>query len=70
MYHAKWVYATHRSVMQTEAGKIQGALWGWGTSQGETGKVENRAGGLKNVPLSRRKIARPGSLRPENYAGL
>jgi hypothetical protein len=28
--HAKWVYATHRSVMQTEAGKIQGALWGWG----------------------------------------
>ncbi len=30
MCHAKWVYATHRSVMQTEAGKIQGALWGWG----------------------------------------
>jgi len=28
--HSKWVYATHRSVMQTEAGKIQGALWGWG----------------------------------------
>jgi hypothetical protein len=28
--HHKWVYAAHRSVMQTEAGKIQGALWGWG----------------------------------------
>ena len=28
--HEKWVYAAHRSVMQTEAGKIQGALWGWG----------------------------------------
>jgi hypothetical protein len=29
--HRKWVYAAHRSVMQTEAGKIQGALWGWGS---------------------------------------
>jgi hypothetical protein len=28
--HQKWVYAGHRSVMHTEAGKIQGALWGWG----------------------------------------
>jgi len=28
--HQKWVYAAHRSIMQTEAGKIQGALWGWG----------------------------------------
>jgi hypothetical protein len=28
--HDKWVYALNRSVMQTEAGKIQGALWGWG----------------------------------------
>jgi hypothetical protein len=28
--HKNWVYAAHRSVMQTEAGKIQGALWGWG----------------------------------------
>jgi hypothetical protein len=28
--HKEWVYAGHRSVMQTEAGKIQGALWGWG----------------------------------------
>ncbi len=30
--HKKWVYAAHRSVMQTEAGKIQGALWGWGAA--------------------------------------
>jgi hypothetical protein len=30
--HKKWVYAANRSVMQTEAGKIQGALWGWGAS--------------------------------------
>jgi hypothetical protein len=28
--HQQWVYAAHRSIMQTEAGKIQGALWGWG----------------------------------------
>jgi hypothetical protein len=30
--HQQWVYATNRSLMQTEAGKIQGALWGWGAS--------------------------------------
>lgn len=29
--HEKWVYALNRSLMQTEAGKIQGALWGWGS---------------------------------------
>jgi len=29
MCHAK-CHAAHRSVMQTEAAKIQGALWGWG----------------------------------------
>jgi len=28
--HKKHVYATHRSLMQTEAGKIQGGMWGWG----------------------------------------
>ncbi len=28
--HEKYVYAQYRSIMQTEAGKIQGALWGWG----------------------------------------
>ena len=28
--HIAWVYAEHRSIMNTEAGKIQGALWGWG----------------------------------------
>ncbi len=28
--HEKYVYAQFRSIMQTEAGKIQGALWGWG----------------------------------------
>jgi hypothetical protein len=27
--HPKHVYSLHRSVMQTEAGKIQGGLWGW-----------------------------------------
>jgi len=30
--HEKWTYAQYRSIMQTEAGKIQGALWGWGTA--------------------------------------
>mgnify|MGYP000070740851 CR=1 FL=1 len=29
--HMEWVYAGHRSIMQTEAGKIQGCLWGWGS---------------------------------------
>ncbi len=28
--HEKYVYAQYRSIMQTEAGKIQGAIWGWG----------------------------------------
>jgi len=28
--HKEWTYAQYRSIMQTEAGKIQGALWGWG----------------------------------------
>jgi len=28
--HEELVYAGNRSLMQTEAGKIQGALWGWG----------------------------------------
>ncbi len=28
--HEAYTYAQHRSIMQTEAGKIQGALWGWG----------------------------------------
>lgn len=32
--HPKHVYAMHRSVMNTEAGKIQGAMWGWGASTG------------------------------------
>ncbi len=27
--HEPHVYAQYRSIMQTEAGKIQGALWGW-----------------------------------------
>ncbi|UCE55429.1 MAG: hypothetical protein JSV31_08300 [Desulfobacterales bacterium] len=30
--HEKWTYAQYRSIMQTEAGKIQGALWGWGAA--------------------------------------
>lgn len=28
--HQPWVYAQSRSIMQTQAGIIQGALWGWG----------------------------------------
>jgi hypothetical protein len=28
--HEPWGYSQYRSIMQTEAGKIQGALWGWG----------------------------------------
>jgi len=32
--HPKHVYSLHRSVMQTEAGKIQGGMWGWGAPTG------------------------------------
>lgn len=28
--HKDYVYSMNRNLMQTEAGKIQGALWGWG----------------------------------------
>ena len=28
--HKEYVYAQYRSIMNTEAGKIQGAIWGWG----------------------------------------
>ncbi len=30
--HEKHVYAMHRCLMQTEAGKIQGGMWGWGVN--------------------------------------
>lgn len=30
--HPEHTYAAHRSIMNTEAGKIQGAMWGWGLS--------------------------------------
>ncbi len=40
--HKEWTYAQYRSIMQTEAGKIQGALWGWGpASTGYTKKYGN-----------------------------
>ncbi len=32
--HEEHVYVTNRSLMQTEAGKIQGAIWGWGAPDG------------------------------------
>ncbi len=32
--HPKHVYALHRSTMNTEAGKIHGATWGWGAPTG------------------------------------
>ncbi len=42
--HQQWVYAGNRSLMQTEAGKIQGALWGWGpASTGYEKKYGNYA---------------------------
>ena len=34
MCHDDHVYMLHRSLMETEAGKIQGALWGWGAQTG------------------------------------
>ncbi len=32
--HEEYIYAMNRSLMQTEAGKIQGAIWGWGATTG------------------------------------
>jgi hypothetical protein len=32
--HEEYIYAMNRSLMQTEAGKIQGAMWGWGAPTG------------------------------------
>ncbi len=32
--HEDHVYNLHRNLMQTEAGKIQGATWGWGALEG------------------------------------
>ncbi len=32
--HDEHVYNLHRNLMQTEAGKIQGATWGWGALEG------------------------------------
>ncbi len=32
--HKEHIYTMHRNLMQTEAGKIQGALWGWGAKNG------------------------------------
>jgi len=32
--HEGYDYMLHRNLMQTEAGKIQGALWGWGAQTG------------------------------------
>ncbi len=32
--HDSYYYNMHRNLMQTEAGKIQGALWGWGAQTG------------------------------------
>lgn len=32
--HEHYYYNMHRNLMQTEAGKIQGALWGWGAQTG------------------------------------
>ncbi len=32
--HSEYVYTINRNLMQTEAGKIQGAVWGWGAMTG------------------------------------
>ncbi len=32
--HEDHIYNLHRNLMQTEAGKIQGAVWGWGALTG------------------------------------
>jgi hypothetical protein len=32
--HSEHIYAMNRNLMQTEAGKIQGAVWGWGALAG------------------------------------
>ncbi len=32
--HEEYIYTMNRNLMQTEAGKIQGAVWGWGAQTG------------------------------------
>ena len=39
--HEDHMYSLHRNLMQTEAGKIQGALWGWGAENGYVPKYGN-----------------------------
>ncbi len=39
--HKNHVYAGHRSIMQTQAGIIQGAMWGWGAKTGYEHKYGN-----------------------------
>ena len=39
--HREHVYAGHRSIMQTQAGIIQGAMWGWGAETGYEHKYGN-----------------------------
>ena len=39
--HEDHQYAMHRNLMQTEAGKIQGATWGWGAKTGYKGIYGN-----------------------------
>jgi hypothetical protein len=39
--HEDHIYNLHRNLMQTEAGKIQGAVWGWGALSGYKAKWGN-----------------------------
>lgn len=39
--HQDHVYAARRSIMQTQAGIIQGAMWGWGAADGYLHKYGN-----------------------------
>ncbi len=61
--HEDHTYSLHRNLMQTEAGKIQGALWGWG------GALEgiNAIYGNYNIDDPDGKTPRIGSERYKEY---
>jgi len=72
--HDAYYYNMHRNLMQTEAGKIQGALWGWGAQTGYDPvygnyKIEDTNGLVPNVGTKAYKdyMHKLRELYPENF---
>ena len=60
--HQEWTYSQHRSIMQTEAGKIQGALWGWGRLPRAMPK--NTGITMLPTPTARNPSSAPQPIKP------